>query len=213
MPDWLGYFSQEIAAGLWVALQLLVVSSFTTAVWALVVLVVRISPLRPVQLAGVAYIEFFRGTPLVVQVLAIFAYLPSIGIVLPPFTTAVLAVTLNVGSYLAESFRAGLQSIPAGPREAALALGMSRFTVFRRVIAPVSLRVIVPAMGNIVMQILLTTPFVYLVGLQEMMAKGALIQMRTADFSVYLLIIAIYIVLGLAISGASAWVERRMQLP
>ena len=62
------------------------------------------------------------------------------------------------------------------------------------------------------MQILLTTPFVYLVGLQEMMAKGALIQMRTADFSVYLLIIGIYIVLGLLISGASSWIERRMRL-
>ena len=213
MFAWPSYFTGEIAAGLWVAVQLLVVSSVTTALWALVVLAARVSPLRLVRLLGVGYIEFYRGTPLVVQVLAIFAYLPSIGIVFEPFTTAVLAITLNVGSYLAESFRAGLQSIPSGPREAAIALGMSRLNVFRRVIAPVSLRIVVPALGNIVMQILLTTPFVYLVGLQEMMAKGALVQMRTADFSVYLLIIAIYVVLGLLISGAAAWIERRMRLP
>lgn len=212
MNSWPSYFTEEVGSGLLVALELLAVASLTTVLWALVVLALRVSPIAILRIIGQAYIEFFRATPLVVQVLAIFAYLPSLGIVLPPFGTAVLAVTLNVGSYLAESFRSGLQSIPAGPREAALALGMSRLTIFRRVIAPIALRVVVPVLGNIVMQILLTTPFVYLVGLQEMMAKGALIQMRTADFSVYLLIIGIYIVLGLLISGASAWIEQKMRL-
>lgn len=213
MWNWPEYFRDEIFSGLVVVLQLLAVSAVTTAAWALVILALRVSPIGVLRFAGRAYIEFFRGTPLVVQVLAIFAYLPSLGIVLPPFPTAVLAVTLNVGGYLAESYRVGLQSIPAGQREAAVALGMPRITVLRRVDIPMSFRVIVPALGNILMQILLTTPFVYLVGLQEMMAKGALIQMRTADFSVYLLIILIYIGLGLMISGAAAWVEHRVRLP
>ena len=173
----------------------------------------RVSAFRVLRFVGQTYIEFFRGTPLVVQVLAIFAYLPTIGIVLPPFPTALLAITLNTGSYLAESYRAGLQSVPVGQREAAIALGMTQLNVFRRVVGPIALRLIVPSFGNIVMQILLITPFVYLVGLQEMMAKGNLIQMRTADFSVFALIILVYIVLGLAVSAASAWIERRIRLP
>lgn len=213
MADWATFFRDEIASGLVVALELLVAASVTTALWAFVVLALRTSPFGILRFAGKAYIEFFRGTPLVVQVLAIFAYLPAVGIVLPAFPTALLAITLNAGGYLAESYRVGLQAIPAGQREAAIALGMTRLTVFRRAILPLALRTIVPALGNIVMQILLTTPFVYLVGLQEMMAKAALVQMRTADFSVYLLVILVYVVLGLAISGLSAWIERRLRLP
>lgn len=213
MTQWPTYLSEEILSGLWVALQLLVVSSVTTVIWGVVVLMFRISRVAALQALGKLYIEFFRGTPLVVQVLAIFAYLPALGIILPPFPTAVLAITLNVGSYLAESYRAGLQSIPVGQHEAAYALGMRRFTIFHRVTMPAVLRIILPALANIVMQILLTTPFVYLVGLQEMMAKGALIQMRTADFSVYLLITLVYVLLGTGISCLFAWIERRTRTP
>ena len=108
MNHWPAYFSEEIGSGLWVALQLLAVSAVTTAIWSVIVFAFRTSRFAVMSFIGKAYIEVFRGTPLVVQVLAIFAFLPSLGIVLEPFATAVLAVTLNVASYLARELSSGI---------------------------------------------------------------------------------------------------------
>jgi polar amino acid transport system permease protein len=213
LTNWVTYFQTELAAGLVMTLKVLVVASLTTAIWGLLVALLRMSPVPPLRWLATAYIELFRGTPLIVQILVIFAYLPSIGIRFPQFETAAITLTLNAGSYMAEFYRAGLQSVPAGQIEAAYALSMSRFNVFRRVIAPVALRVILPALGSLMIMTLLSTPFVFLLGLQDLMARAGLIQGRTSDFTVYLEIICIYAALGLLLTAGTHWLERRLRLP
>jgi His/Glu/Gln/Arg/opine family amino acid ABC transporter permease subunit len=213
LGNWWSYFQTELATGLVVTLKVLVISSVTTASWGAVIVALRLSGIAPLRWFAVAYVEFFRGTPLIVQVLVIFAFLPSIGIRFPAMETAVIALTLNAGGYMAEFYRAGIQAVPKGQIEAAAALGMNRWTTVHRLIAPVAIRVILPAVGNITISILLTTPFVYLVGLQELMARAGLIQIRTSDFTVYLEIVLIYVVLGLLLTAANSWLERRLRLP
>jgi ABC-type amino acid transport system permease subunit len=174
----------------------------------------RIGPIKPLRALAMAYIEFFRGTPLIVQILILFAALPQFtGLFLPPFETAVLSLTLNAGSYLAESYRSGLQAVPIGLLEAARSLGMRGVLVFRRLTFPLAIRVILPAIGNSLVAILLTTPFVFLAGLEDMMAKANQILNRTGDFSVFLLVTIIYVFFGLILVAGNTVLERRLRLP
>lgn len=213
LSNWATYWTEGgLSRGFVNTMSAFVVASVLTVVWAMVVAVLRMSPIAPVRVVAIAYIEIFRGTPLLVQLLTFFATLPiMIGLQLPPFETAVLVLTLNFGPYLAESYRSGLQAVPRGQSEAGLAIGMSRVQVFRRVTLPLAARIVLPAIGNTLAGLLLTTSFVFLVGLEDMAAKANQIMNRTNDWSVYLFVTLIYVGLGLVLLAGNNWVERRFR--
>src|SRR5580765_2373707 len=102
---------------------------------------------RNPYLNGIAsfYVSFFRGTPLLLQILFIYLALPQAGIVLPAIPTAIVALSLNYGSYMTEVFRSGIEAVPHGQTEAAQSLGMNSRTTFRRIIAPQAFRIVTPA--------------------------------------------------------------------
>jgi polar amino acid transport system permease protein len=209
---WAFYFTDSIGAGLITVLQVLVVSAITTILFGLVVAVVRMSPIKPMKWCAQAYIEVFRGTPLLVQILILFAALPILtGWFLTSFQTAILAMTLNSGSYMAESYRSGLEAVPAGQREAAASLGMGPLLAFRRVVLPQAIRIVLPAIGNTVTGMLLATSFIFLVGLNDMMARANLILWQTGDFSIYVLVTLIYVSIGLVLVGGTKYMEARFK--
>ena len=157
--------------------------------------------------------RYFAVHPLIVQILIIFNYLPHFGIVLSSFQAAVLSLTLNAGGYLAESYRSGFQAVPIGQKEAALALGMSKIRAVIRVDIPVAFRIVMPAIGNIVVSILLTTPFIYLVGMGDLMMRANELMRMTLNWSVYGYITIIYIIIGLILSWFNYKLEKKMRLP
>lgn len=211
---WIFYFTSGLGTGLLVTIQTLIVATVFSVVWALVIAVMRMSSVKPLQLFGLAYIEFFRGTPFLIQILVIYFAIPKlINYYPPPFPTAVLALTLNVGGSLAETYRSGIGAVPLGQREAAASLGMSNRVIFQRVILPQAIRVIIPGVGNAITALLLTTPFVFLVGLEDMMGYAVDLLNRTGDMSVYLLVTIIYAVMALMLVGVNLQVERRVRLP
>ena len=213
LERWGHYWGYGIASGLETTLLVSVVALTTTILWAAVIAGCRVSH-TPLRYVAIGYIEFFRSTPLLVQLLTIFAALPILtGIYLDPFPNAILSLTLNAGGYLAESFRSGFAAVPIGQYEAGAALGMSRWTRLRRVIAPQALRIILPAVGNATIVIVLATPFVYLVGLQDLMGQANRIQLTYDDFSPFLMVSLIYIVLGILLAAGNGWLERRLRLP
>jgi polar amino acid transport system permease protein len=114
------------------------------------------------------YASFFRGTPLLVQVLIIYLALPQVGIVLGGLTSGLLALSLNYGAYLAETIRSGLIAVPAGQRDAARALGLSRWVIAWKVIAPQALRFIIPPAGALFISMLKDSSLVSLMGLWEL---------------------------------------------
>jgi polar amino acid transport system permease protein len=211
LANWMNYWTEGgIARGLTNTIHAFVVASFLTIVWGMVVALLRISRFAPVRLLASTYIELIRGTPLLVQLLTFFAAVPIVtGLQLPPFETAVLALTLNFGGYLAESYRSGLQAVPHGLREAGLAIGMSKLQVFSRVVLPLAVRIVLPAVGNTLAGLLLTTSFVFVVGLEDMSAKATQIMNRTNDWSVFFFITLIYVALGLLLLAGNNWLERR----
>jgi polar amino acid transport system permease protein len=114
------------------------------------------------------YASLFRGTPLMVQVLIIYLALPQVGIILGGLTSGLIALSLNYGAYLAETIRSGMMSVPAGQREAALALGLPPWLVTWKVTAPQALRLIIPPAGAQFVSMLKDSSLVSLMGLWEL---------------------------------------------
>ena len=114
------------------------------------------------------YASLFRGTPLMVQVLIIYLALPQIGIVLGALSSGLIALSLNYGAYLAETIRSGMMAVPAGQREAAMALGLPRWVIAWKVTGPQALRLIIPPAGALFVSMLKDSSLVSLMGLWEL---------------------------------------------
>jgi polar amino acid transport system permease protein len=108
----------------------------------------RLSTFPPFYALSTFYVSLIRGTPLYLQIFFFFLALPQLGIVLPGLWAGVLALGLNYGAYMSETFRAGLSSVGKGQREAAIALGMTNGQMMLRIVLPQALRFAIPPMGN-----------------------------------------------------------------
>ena len=131
-----------------VTLLLAVLSMPLAILWGLLIALGRLYGPAILRWPLTAYVEVIRGTPLVLQLYVIYFLLPEIGISIPRFWSGVLGLAMNYSAYEAEIYRAGLQAIPRGQMEAALALGMSRWLAVRRIIIPQATRIVIPAVTN-----------------------------------------------------------------
>lgn len=129
----------------------------------------RLSSNFAIQGAATVYIEFFRGTSLLVQLYWIYYVLPLMGLTLSPFVSGVLALELNFGAYGAEIVRGGIQSVARGQYEAALALNMSPATRMRRIIIPQTFPLILPPAANLTVELLKATALVALITVVDLM--------------------------------------------
>jgi polar amino acid transport system permease protein len=168
---------------------------------------------RNPYLNGIAsfYVSFFRGTPLILQILFIFLALPQAGIVLPAVPTAIVALSLNYGAYMTEVFRSGIEAVPHGQTEAAQSLGMTSRTTFRRIIAPQAFRIVTPAVGNDFVAMIKDSALASVVGVQEVLWRAQTAGRPSFQSMQTLLVAAfIYWVLTIIFSLFQGRLERRM---
>jgi polar amino acid transport system permease protein len=161
-------------------------------------------------LSGMAafYCWVFRGTPLLVQLLIIYTGLPLFGLRFSVVQAALLGLALNEAAYLSETVRAGILAVARGQREAALALGLRRLQVFRLVIWPQALRIIIPPLGNSVNGLLKTTSVASVISMEELLRRTQiLIQERFLVLELFM-VAAIYY---LAMTTAWDFVQRRLE--
>lgn len=137
-----------IGEGLGVTIYISVLSIGLAIVLALLAALGRLSKFPPFYALSTFYVSLMRGTPLYLQIFFFFLALPQLGIILPPTMAGVLALGLNYGAYMSETFRAAISSVGKGQREAAIALGMTQGQVMRRIVMPQALRFAIPPMGN-----------------------------------------------------------------
>jgi len=157
------------------------------------------------------YVSFFRGTPLLLQILFIYLALPQAGIVIPELPTGILALGLNYGAYMTEIFRAGIQAVPNGQVEAAASLGMSDRTTFLRIVAPQAFRIVTPAVGNDFVAMLKDSSLVSAIAVQELLWRAQAAGRPTFQSMQTLLIAAlVYWGMTIAFSVVQARLERRM---
>lgn len=137
-----------IAGGIGETIRISVMSIMLAIVLALLAALGRLSTFPPVYSLSTFYVSLIRGTPLYLQLFFFYLALPQLDIVLSGTVSGVLALGLNYGAYMSETFRAGLSSVGKGQREAAIALGMTPLQMMRRIVLPQALRFAIPPMGN-----------------------------------------------------------------
>lgn len=195
----------------------LALSSFAIGlVIALGVALLRISKNKVLNTIGSVYVSIIRGTPLLVQLFIIFYGLPNLGVTIPPWPSAIVAFSLNVGGYAAEVIRAAILSVPKGQWEAAYTVGLSWVQSLRRIILPQALRVAVPPLSNTFISLVKDTSLVSIIGLLDLInainAAGASAEWAspTKAFTGYTFAIAIYFVLCFSLSRYAKYMEDRL---
>jgi cystine transport system permease protein len=177
----------------------------------LLVALMRLSRVRAVSGLARAYVSVIRGTPLLVQLFVIFYGLPSVGLTISPWPSAIIAFSLNVGGYAAEVIRAAIQSVPKGQWEAAHMIGMSRRLALRRIILPQAARVSVPPLSNTFISLVKDTSLASLILVTELFRQAQEIAAFSQEFmALYLEAAVVYWVVCLFLSGGQSLVERRL---
>ncbi|GER87367.1 polar amino acid ABC transporter permease [Dictyobacter vulcani] len=192
---WISVVAQAIGIVLGFILALMRTSKYVFLVW----------PAR-------AYLWFFRGSPLLVQVLLLWAGLPKIfpNALLPAWACILVAFSLNEGAYMSEIIRAALGSVDPGQMEAAKALGMRNNLAMRRIVIPQAMRVIIPPLGNEFNNMLKTTSIATVIGVEEL--TGTARDFGSQNFTIFeLLIVATiyYLVLTTIWEFVQRWIENR----
>lgn len=198
-------------------LQLTAVSVIFGLVGGTLLGMARLSTFKPLQLASRIYIDFFRGTPLLVQIFMIYFGIPALANSLGTtfsfnrFFAAILALSLNSAAYLAEIVRAGIQSIEVGQREASESLGLSPIQTLRYVIFPQAFRRMIPPLGNEFITLLKDTSLVAVIGYEELFRRGQLIVAQNyRAFEIYITVALVYLVLNTLSSQAFTLLEQWM---
>lgn len=170
-----------------------------------VVAVGRNSPIGAIRIAARVYVEALRNTPLLVQLFIVFFGLPTLGIRFGANAAAVIALSLNVGAYAAEIFRAGIESIHRSQVESGRSLGLTAYQTFRHVVLFQAVKAVYPALASQFVLLLLATSVVSSIGATELFHEAAFIESRTfRSFEVYTLITLSYLVMTLAFRGLFA---------
>jgi len=179
----------------------------------LVLALMRRSSLKPVKFLAAAYIEFVRGTPLLVQLFIIFYGLPVVtGMRFPDFVAGVIALSLNSAAYVAEIIRAGLQSVDRGQMEAARSLGMPHNMAMRHIIIPQAFKNILPALGNEFIVVIKESAIVSVIGIYDIMRSANIVRGITyRPFEPLIVAALIYFVLTFTLSNLLGVAERRMR--
>ncbi|MET3769016.1 cystine transport system permease protein [Marisediminicola sp. UYEF4] len=178
---------------------------------ALLVALARISGIRVLSALARFYVSVIRGTPLLVQLFVIFYWLPSLGLLIDPWPSAVIAFSLNVGGYAAEVIRAAILSVPKGQWEAGHTIGMSRTTTLRRIILPQAARVSVPPLSNTFISLVKDTSLASLILVTELFREAQKIAAFSQEFvMIYMEAALVYWVFSLVLSTAQARIEKRL---
>jgi polar amino acid transport system permease protein len=210
------------AWGAWETLKITVYSMVIGVVLGAILAVMRLSPNPVLSSVAWGYIWFFRGTPVLVQILLwfnlslVFQYLDlgfiyrdEMNQVMTPFVAALLALGLNEAAYMAEICRAGIQSVDSGQTEAAHALGMKGGRTMRRIVLPQAMRVIIPPTGNEFINMLKTSSLAFAIGYGELFLRGREFGSRTlAIMEGYIVISLWYLALTTVFSIGQYYLER-----
>lgn len=157
------------------------------------------------------YVEFFRGTPLLLQLYYAFFVLPLVGITMSPILAGVIAFSLNYAAYLSEVYRSAISSVSTGQREAGLAMGLTERLIMFRIILPQAARVAAPPVGNYFVGLFKDTALLSTIGVVEILFRSQLTASTTFEyFDIYTAAMIIYLLISYPASMGLRKLERRL---
>ena len=224
-PSYIFQHFNIILQGAWVTIYVSMLSILIASLLALIGSIARLSSNSLAQGISGFYVSVIRGTPLLIQIFIIYQGLPQIGqqisklgfpqigklFILDAIPAGILALSLNYGAYMTEIFRAGLQSISHGQREAAIALGMTPWQVMRRIVLPQAIRIIIPDVGNQFIAMQKDSALVYVMGVWEITYLANKYARRDSKYmEMFLVAAAAYWVLTIISTYFQNKLEKRM---
>lgn len=207
--DLVPYLLQGVA----VTVKLLIASSALALIMSFLIGYGRLSRYRIISVPATVYLEFFRGTSLLVQLFWAYFVLPFFGITLSAMTTGIIVIGLNYGAYGSEIVRSSILSIPKAQTEAGIALNMTRFQISYRVILPQALAIMLPSFGNLAIELLKGTALVSLITLNDLMFQGTVLRnttLRTTE--VFSMVLMLYFILAYPIILGVRKLENRLSV-
>lgn len=200
--------------GAWTTIVLTVLTMAVAVVGGLVLAFLRMSPFRVVRAGATAFVEFFRATPLILQIYWVFYILPAtFDIQFSAFTTGVVGLSLNVSAFNSETFRAGITSIRRGQWHAALALGMTRAQVMRQVILPQAVWRVLPALASTWVSLFKDTSLVSTIAVADLAYNALQVRARTYRILEVLTAMAVlYWLMGYPQAKLVDWIHRRFEV-
>jgi His/Glu/Gln/Arg/opine family amino acid ABC transporter permease subunit len=218
MPGGIAFeFPDLFFGGLWVTVQLSVLGLAGALVVGTAIALLRVSPVAPLRFLGAAYVEFFRNTPLVVQLFFLFLGLPLLGLRFASdtfdniFRAAIVGMALYHGAYVAEVVRGGLIGIDRGQIEAARSLGLSYVQTLREVQLPQTFRAVIPPLGNIAIALVKNTALASTIGVTDLLFAAEIVESRTFRAEeAFLTATLLYLALTIPLGGIVNLLERRL---
>lgn len=180
-----------LGIGLIVTIEAALAGFAIALVLGLVWYVLRRSRLKTVSYTVAGVVEFIRDTPLLVQLFFLYYVLPDYGVILPAFLTGAIALGLQYSAYTSEVYRGGFDAVPRGQWEAATALNLSRYVIYRDIVIPEAVPRIMPNMGNYAVSMLKETPILSVVTVLDMLNLANMIGDRTFEYLVPLSLVGI----------------------
>ena len=202
---------EPLLKGLQITIQISVLSMVLGMILGLLIAFVRMSKHIILQEAAVIYIEISRGMPILVFIFWVYYGIPALmGFTLSGFTSGIVALTLKYTGYLAEIFRAGIEAIKSGQKEAAFSLGFSRIQTMRRIVLPQAVRIVVPPAGSAFVGLIQDSALVSIIGVADLMRQAQLAVAKTfRPFEIYTAVSILYLGVTLMLSNINNYIERR----
>ena len=211
LRDWRKYLPLLLRGAL-VTVEISSLAMILAVAAGLMLALARLYGVAPLRWLAATYIEAIRGTPLLIQLFMIYYGLPNVGIRLDAFTAAVLGLGLNYAAYEAENYRAGLEAVPHGQMEAALALGMTRAQAVRRIIIPQAIRIIIPPVTNDFIALFKDSSLVSVITMVELTKVYGMLATTTYDYiGLGLMTAALYFALSYPASLLADRLERKLR--
>lgn len=205
-------FLPAILAGVVLTIQLTLCGTFLAVVTAFAVGFARLSNFSWLRMSARFFMEFFRGTSMVVQLFWAYFVLPLFGVSLTPFEAGVLVLGLNSGAYMSEIVRGGMLALPLEQFEACIALNLGRWQRLKYVLLPQALPLMIPPFSNSVIEILKSTSVVSLISLSEITFRAQTVRAQTGDAVVpFIAILVVYLSLAVMLSRIMRLVEHRLR--
>lgn len=199
----------ELWTGAKITLSLFAITLLLSIPLGLVLALLRLSGIRALDYIVNFYIWVMRGTPLMLQIFFIYFALPAVNILLPAYTTAVVAFVLNYAAYFAEIFRAGIQGVGKGQYEAAKTLGMNYGQTMRRIVLPQMWKKILPPLSNETITLVKDTSLVYVLALQDVMRVTYQLVQREFNLMPFFVAAAFYLIMTLILTWGFQKMEKR----
>lgn len=206
-------FGEMLKQGLIVTIPLTAISFAIAMVIALITAIIQVANIPIFKQLARFYVWIIRGTPLLVQLFIVFFGLPSLGIIIDAFPSAIVVFSINTGAYASETIRAAIEAVPKGQFEAGYCVGMNYIQIMRRIILPQAMKTAFPPLSNSLIGLVKDTSLAASITVVDMFLIAQRIAARTYEtFALYLEVALIYLLFCTVLTKLQTMIEKRLKI-